>query len=339
MFDYPIVRVVPMQPHSLAFGGFEMQMISAMDAVKDLNVNIAQLDFWSLNKDYNIIHLWGFSNKHYDVIEWAKRGNKRIVVSGLLHSARFRHVLSSRLPRRFNAYTPLREMLKMVDELVVVSQNQKMHLVANYRVNPAKVSIIPNIVDDAFFAEENNGVELNLPCSNYVLTVGNICTRKNQLLLANVCAQLNVPLVIVGDVLPGEENYGQLLRECVERHDFIHWIGALKPASPELVSIFKSSIVFALPSFSETQPISALEAIAVNKPLLLADVEYARQDIFKHAVLVRPSSADSIKTGVLGALNMASAGMSRSDLIGSYTRHTVGQSYLDVYCRALSSQT
>lgn len=41
----PIVRVVPFQPHCFAFGGFEVQMLAAMESARTVGVNIAPLDF------------------------------------------------------------------------------------------------------------------------------------------------------------------------------------------------------------------------------------------------------------------------------------------------------
>jgi hypothetical protein len=49
----PIVRVIPLQPHCFAFGGFEIQMIAAMEAARAAGKAIAPLGFWSREADFD----------------------------------------------------------------------------------------------------------------------------------------------------------------------------------------------------------------------------------------------------------------------------------------------
>ena len=51
-------RVVPFQPHCFAFGGFELQMIAAMDSARAAGADVAPLDFWRREADFDVLHLW-----------------------------------------------------------------------------------------------------------------------------------------------------------------------------------------------------------------------------------------------------------------------------------------
>ena len=56
------VRVLPLQPHCFAFGGFEIQMLSALEAVRACGVDAQPMDIWSRNADFDIFQLQSLEN-------------------------------------------------------------------------------------------------------------------------------------------------------------------------------------------------------------------------------------------------------------------------------------
>ena len=147
------------------------------------------------------------------------------------------------------------------------------------------MEIIPNIVEDSFFKPPNFDFKKKYGIEQYVLCTGNICARKNQYNLALACINLNLNLVLIGNVLDGENMYGDKLAALEKEHQNIKWIRHMESGSDELVSAYYNCAVYALPSNSETQPISALEAVAMEKPLVLLDRRYAHQSFYVNAVI------------------------------------------------------
>ncbi|MEO6289142.1 MAG: hypothetical protein ABIO76_04445, partial [Ginsengibacter sp.] len=78
------VKYFPFQPHCFAYGGFEVQMLSTLDAVTKAGVEASKLDIWSRDADFDIIHLWGVSPHNFQIIDWAKKTGKSVVATVLM---------------------------------------------------------------------------------------------------------------------------------------------------------------------------------------------------------------------------------------------------------------
>jgi glycosyltransferase involved in cell wall biosynthesis len=202
----PVVRVIPFQPHCFAFGGFELQMIGAMDSARAVGVDVAPLDFWRREADFDVLHLWGLDLQHSNTVKWARAAGKKIVLSALANypgwKSWLRHLASLAVgPARLR-----RSMLAMIDCVTVVNNAQARYLVGTVGFPAGRVTVVPNLVDDIFF--RTSGAQPGaFGIENYVLCTGNICRRKNQLALVTACRKLGVPLLLVGNVLTGEEEY------------------------------------------------------------------------------------------------------------------------------------
>lgn len=93
----------------------------------------------------------------------------------------------------------------------------------------------------------------------------------------------------------GEERYAKELKIMILNNPNIKWIKQLLKGLEELAAAYYHCSLFALPSKNETQPISALEAAAMNKPLMLMDKKYAYQTYYKGAILCKSTSVKDIE--------------------------------------------
>jgi len=327
----PIVRVVPFQPHCFAFGGFEVQMLAAMESARTVGVNIAPLDFWKREPDFDILHLWGMELQHCNTVKWAHLAGKKIVLSALTNYPSFytwlRYITSLVVgPARFR-----RAMLAQIDCITVVNREQRRYLVKILGIPSEKVMVVPNLVEDIFF-EVMDGTETEvLGIKNYVLCTGNICPRKNQLALVAACRKLGVPLLLVGNVLTGEEKYGEAVAKAVADGERCRWLRGMTPGSSGLAEAYRDASVFALPSYSEQQPISALEAAASKKPLILANCPYAKQEFYEHAALADPNSVDSIANALRKAFDRPDKYRPPTSIIEQCRKERVGGAYRAIY--------
>lgn len=327
----PIVRVVPLQPHSFVFGGFELQMIGAMEAARAVGIDAAPLDFWEKDSSFDVLHLWGLSLQHGQTARWAHLAGKRVLVSALVNfpgwKPTLRFIASWLLgPARF-----LKEMLSCVDGVTVVNEQQKTYIAQNFGFPAERVFVVPNIVDDVFFSAPEKPGDLDIGLDNYVICTGHVCRRKNQLALVQACNRIGVPLLLVGDVLLGEETYGQVVADAIKASTSVRWIKALAPASAQLAMAYKKATAFALPSFIETQPISALEAAATRKPLVLANRSYSKQEFYANAALAEPGSIDSIAKALRKVLDSPERFCPPAEIIERCRRAKIGSSYASAY--------
>jgi glycosyltransferase involved in cell wall biosynthesis len=258
MRSLPVVRVVPYQPHCFAFGGFEVQMLSAMESARAAGVDIAPLDFWRREPDFDVAHLWGLDLQHHSTVRWASAGNKKIVLSALVSYPGWNTWLRHKVSLAMGPARLRKHMLAEISCITVVNFEQARYLVSTVGFPAEKVTVVPNIVDDIFFAVGSGTEAVTFGLENYVLCVGNICRRKNQLALVNACRKLGVPLLLVGNILTGEELYGHAVEEAIAAGQDFRWIQRLEPGSEAVAGAYRSAAVFALPSYLEQQPISAL---------------------------------------------------------------------------------
>jgi glycosyltransferase involved in cell wall biosynthesis len=326
----PIVRVVPFQPHCFAFGGFEVQMITAMEAARAAGADIAPLDFWGCEADFDVLHLWGLELQHSNTVKWAHAANKKIVISALTNypgwRSSLRHLFSFAMgPARLR-----KPMLAQLDCITVVNSEQKKYLINTLGFPTEKVFVIPNVIDDIYFAGKEE-VDDDFEIENYVICTGNICPRKNQLALVRACRKIGVPLLLVGNVLTGEEDYGRAVAEAITSHSGVRWVKGWPPGSAELAAAYRRSAVFALPSYSEQQPISALEAAASRKPLILGARPYAKQEFYEHALLVNPHSVEAIAAALRKALDRPEAYCPPAATLERCRHDKVGSAYLAIY--------
>jgi len=191
------------------------------------------------------------------------------------------------------------------------------------------------LVDDIFFeAGRGEGAGV-FGIENYVLCVGNIRRLKNQLTLVSACRKLGVPLLLVGNVLTGEEEYGRAVAEAVAAGKDMRLIPWLTSKSAELASVYRNAAVFALISRLEHQPISALQAAASRKPLVLADRPYARQEFCEHAALADSSSVNSIARAIRKAIDNPDAHCPPLHAIEPCRKEEIGAAYMSIYQRLI----
>jgi glycosyltransferase involved in cell wall biosynthesis len=322
-----------LQPHCFAFGGFEVQMIAAMESARAVGADIAPLDFWRREPDFDVLHCWGLELQHSHTVKWAHAAGKKTVLSALVNYPGWKSWLRYFASFAMGPARLRRAMLAMIDGVTVVNQAQARFLVETVKLPAEKVTVVPNLVEEVFFNACNHADRDVREIRNYVICVGSICRRKNQLALIGACRKLGVPLLLVGSVLTGEEDYGRSVAEAMAAVKSFYWIRSLSPGSVELASAYQGASVFALPSHVETQPISALEAAAARRPLVLAERPYAKQEFYERAVLADPRSIDAIAGAIRRALDQPDAHCPPVAVIEQCRREKVGMAYMSVYQR------
>lgn len=327
------VKYIPFQPHCFAFGGFEIQMLSTLDAVVKSGVDAEKIDVWSRDNNFDILHCWGLGFHHYENIRWARHANKKVVITALLSYyesiiERLRHSVSTHIKKA----QYLIQIANMADAVVVLNELQADACQKYFRVPISRIHVIPNVVHRIFYRDtlRASSVDFN-GISNFVITVGSVCERKNQLKLVKACKEIGKRLVIIGKVLDGEGTYGHRIKEEIEGRSDIIWIEGLPPNSKELALAYQASSLVALPSYVEQQPISLLEGVASGKPLLAANRAYARQKFFENAVLVNPDSIQSIADGIQKAFSRPQQFTVPYGVIEECEELKVGLKYRELY--------
>ena len=327
----------PNQPHCFAFGGFDMQMLNLISGLNKIGVDSKKMDVWSRDSDFDILHLWNVTQSNFSLISWAKKSNKKIVATILFPYSNYLLWLKYYKNIFTNQMKIAKYHHQIVDHFVVLNESQRDVLSKYYAIDKSRISIIPNIVNENYFNFSINKITNKyFNGSKYFLCTGNICSRKNQINLAKAAIKTNINLLIIGSILDGEDDYAKELAIIQKNNRNVIWETEINEGSFDLVSAYYYCEVFALVSNEETQPISALEAVALNKPILLLNKEYAKQKYYNNAFLADGSDVSSIVKAINNVL-LSNFKFFTNPYINECKEESVALSYKDVYIRTLNA--
>ncbi len=129
------------------------------------------------------------------------------------------------------------------------------------------------------------------PAAGFVLCVGAIGPRKNQLTLARALRGSGRRLVLIGSPAEGCAAYLRAVRRAAADDT------VFLPDQPHgaLVDFYRAASVVAQPSFIELPGLVAIEALAAGRPVVAADRPPVREYLDGLATFCDPGSPDSIR--------------------------------------------
>jgi glycosyltransferase involved in cell wall biosynthesis len=233
--------------------------------------------------------------------------------------------------------TDLKIMFSLVDRIVTLSTHER-HLIASIASPGIGTSLVSNPVDP-FLSSGAGARAFTERCgvTDYLLTIGRIEPRKNQLLLAYALRATKIPLVFLG--APSDPEYASLIRKISPSR--VVWTGRVDRQSELFRSALEGARAFVMPSWTEGAPLSALEAGVTGMPLVLSRSSSEQSYFRDHATYVNPHDLNEIRMSVLKSWENASHGAARiarrSFVEESYSweRHVRGT--IDAYHQALAS--
>lgn len=199
----------------------------------------------------------------------------------------------------------VREMLQLADHVVFLSQVERAALEKiGAVVEDERASLVHNPVDTTLWQEADPGLfretyrEQGLGDADYIVCIGRLETRKNQLMLARAVRGLPVKLVLIGH--EGDPSYAAKVREI--GGDQILMTGRLDHGGDLLRSALAGAGAFVLPSWAEGASLAALEAAAVGANLVLSDRSSEREYFGDLAQYCDPGDLESLRAAIMAAL-------------------------------------
>jgi glycosyltransferase involved in cell wall biosynthesis len=328
-------------------GGHKTQILQTARALHDAGIEVAIGDVRLVRSAAaDVVHYFGDPRPLLD----AGRPVCRFVVSPVYFPAWFelgphrwrggleagaaahlRHRLRSlrRPGMRRRQWADVRARLRAMaeaDVIVTQSRAETRLLEADAGGPLPDIRVAHNGVDQWFFdgsAAQGRSIVGDEP---FVLSVGRIEPRKNQLTLARAMRSIPRRLVLVGAVLPGNERY---LRACADAvPSLVHLPHLDRRLLPH---VYAAADVHVLPSWYETTGLATLEAMAAGAPCI-AGLGPCVEDYFAGAEgvrLSRPGDQRSLRASILDALD-GPRGLGR-EMAARFTWDRTARELLDAY--------
>ena len=192
--------------------------------------------------------------------------------------------------------------VRQAARVLTVSERTKADLVQLYDVPPSRIVVTPNGVDPAFVANESPSVDQLR--GRYVLAVGAIQRRKNQLAALAAAKEVGLPLVVVGpakDAALAEE-----LRRAGARLE-----GYVETA--RLAELYRGAACLVQSSRHEGFGLPVVEAMASGTPVVAVPDPALREVAGEAAIFVDESElAEGIRRAIAERERFVAAGLERA---------------------------
>lgn len=271
-------------------GGGEMQLLAYQKHLPAYDVEVNLLDVWNPKfLAHDVVHFFSCIGGSAHFCAFVKQLGLPLVISSSLWI--------TEKNKKDYPIDEIRNQLALADKVITNSNMESDTLSAVLNLPRAKFVTVYNGVNDDFFIPTDANIFRDhfKIHGRFVLNVGNIEPRKNQLRLAQAMQTMpNVKLVLIGHVR--DDDY---LQEVLSvGNGQIIYLKPLAHDSILLRSAYRACDVFALPSTLETPGLAALEAGAQGAKLVLTSEGSCSEYFGDGAIFVDPLSIDSIYQGI-----------------------------------------
>ncbi|HWE35881.1 MAG TPA: glycosyltransferase [Isosphaeraceae bacterium] len=257
-------------------------------------------------EDARLLHLFGMSREGLELARVAKAREVPVVVAPIcwvepraivaLAPSRARAALDLAkwaawpfVPRRLGWR---RELLDIADAILPNSTAEGRQLARLFGADPRKLRVVPNGVEARFAHADPSAFRSRFGAGEFVLYVGRIEPRKNVRNLIRACALAGLPLVVLGDAVPGHAGYLDACRR--DGAGRVRFLPRVEHDDPLLASAYAACRVVALPSWFETPGLAALEGALAGRAVAITPYGCTREYFGGRVVYARPGRVAEI---------------------------------------------
>ncbi len=265
-------------------GGGEIQLLKCKEFLEKKGIKVDLFDLWNPKFiDYDIFHFFSCISGSNHICNFVKRLGIPVVISSSLWL--------TKANKDLYPAEEIRSHLLLADKVITNSIAESVQLSTLLDIPLDLFQHVYNGVDPLFSQNISPDLFRGVYGINgpFLLNVGNIEPRKNQLFLAEAASRLNKKLVLIGHIR--DQSYANELFSRYQKN--IRFIGSL-PHADILVSAYKACEVFCLPSILETPGLAAIEAVAAGTKVIVTSEGAAFEYFGNHVQYVNPNSIESI---------------------------------------------
>lgn len=310
--------------YSTAFfvpGGGEVQLLKTREHLRQLGVEVDLYNPWQPAVErYDVVHMFSARSGSWPFHDAVRERGVPLVLSPILWL------------RHGGGQFPIHDIHHLLHRSDLVLPNSQAELDGFdwfFNLPRSHYRVVHNGIDPQLAAGPGPELfERSYPHRDFLLCVGNVEPRKNQLALVQACQGLNRPLLLVGGVR--EQGY---LDRCLEAGaGLVHYLGRFEPESDLLKSAYQACALHALASHFETPGLASMEAAALGARIVSTDVGCTREYFGDLAHYVSPHDVGSIRAGIAAALgDSRDPGLLRRRMLDQFTWRQTAEQTLAAY--------
>lgn len=276
-------------------GGGEVQLLKYIEALESLGVTCLRYDPWNPVPQFitaDIVHFFSVQGGSWPFCNYVRNVRKLpLIISPIIWIDD---------PAKYGM-GEIEALLRMSDHILPNSQAECDQLASLFNIAPSFFSPIVNGVDEIFFTQTSFSIfrehfDIQAP---FVLCMGNIEARKNQLRLIEALKGTGIHLV-----LAGQEREADYAEQCHALSDSnVHFVGILEHGSELQRSAYAAAEALVLPSTLETPGLAALEAAAAGCRIAVTQEGCTREYFKDFAEYLDPCDTTSIRDAVQAAMH------------------------------------
>ncbi|GAB4259836.1 glycosyltransferase family 4 protein [Thermincola ferriacetica] len=336
------------QTFNQVIGGAEIQLLKTKKALEELGVEVHLFDQWEMKvTDFDLVHNFTGDPSTYPLCSHVKKAQVPLVVSTVYWPVLEYYLFSDTGKKQkllalgyhffkkiFSAGDLQRRIYHMADILLPNSATEAKQVARDFGVELNRSFVVPNGVDRRFADAKPDLFYRRYGLKDFVLCVGRIEPRKNQLSVIRALKGTGIPLVIIGEpAYKPHPYYEACLRE---KDDSVHFLGYISHDDPLLESAYAACHTFVLASWYDTPGLVALEAGLAGARVVITGKGTTRDYFADYVRYVDPRSVRDIREAVLAACGEPKNDLLRNHIMQNFLWENVGQKTLEAYRRILS---
>jgi len=332
-------------------GGGEILLSKTQEVLKEKGLSVTLFNQWEDSlKEFDILHIFGSVKECLGLMQTASNLKIKIVLSPIFWSTlqrsmneygsffnkmqmALRHTAKVLLPFMPSAR---RKMLLLADAIVPNSQAEADQVTRLFCVDRKKMHIVYLGADESFAEADKNEFVQKYGIEDFILSVGRIEPRKNQLNLIKALKGIDIPLVFIGSPVSGCEAYYKECRESAPCGTL--FIDRMPHTDTLLASAYAACSLFVLQGWFETPGLAALEAGLAGTKLAVTEGGSTHEYFKDYVDYFSPASPRSIREAVDRALSRTKTGELKNHIMNNYLWHLAADENIKVYKELLDKK-
>ena len=217
----------------------------------------------------------------------------------------------------------INRVLKNANNIIVLGEKEKQFLKLYYKINPAKIVVLPNCVEVPKVNQKGKIERLN------ILYLGRLDINKGLREIVDALASLPIEFDFILNIAGDGQDKDWLLNQCEEKiKNKYMYLGVVFGDYKE--QLFLDSHIFLLPSYYEGLPYSLLEAMSYSNACIVTPVGSIPEVIKDNynGLIVDVKNSEQIKDAIIRLVNEGGL----YDMITTNAYSTIKENYsLDNY--------